>query len=232
MLHSPFAGTVINSEPFTVQLNFDPSGRPFVDRDYYRTLKENKCVVCGKEDDYVKKMIVPRDYRRHFPSSLKDHLSHDVLLLCVSCHQTSELHDLRLKQEIAETYSIPIRNNKTIEDAKLKRVRSAAKALVHGGDRIPEERRETLKNVVKEFLQEDSIDIDTLKTLPDIGTKKENELYIGTHGERVVSKLVENGTLREFVKMWREHFLNSMKPQFLPEFWSVDHNLTFQKKHE
>jgi len=220
-------GTVIKSEPFTVQLNFDPSGRPFVDRDYYTTVKENRCVVCGKEEDYVKKKVVPRDYRRHFPPSLKDHISHDILLLCVPCHQTSELHDLRLKEDIAEKYVVPLNNTKMIEDKQLKKVRSAAKALASRADEIPRERRSVLENIVKEFLQEDEINVDKLKTLAEIGTAKENKFYIGSHGERVVKKLIENGKLREFIKMWREHFLSTMKPEFLPIYWSVDHNLTY-----
>lgn len=222
----------MNSEPYTVQLNFDPSGRPFVDRDYYMTVKENKCVVCGKEDDYVKKMVVPRDYRRHFPASLKDHLSHDVLLLCVTCHRTSELHDLRLKREIAEEYSEPLGNSRSVEDPKLRKVRSAAKALMYGGESIPEQRRETLKTSVKEFLQAEEFTVEKLRELSEIGTTKENEFYMGSHGERVVAKLIENGTLRDFVKMWREHFLDSMKPKFLPNYWSIDHNLTFSTNDE
>ena len=192
------------------------------------TFKDNKCVVCGKEEDYVKKMVVPRDYRRHFPASLKDHISHDVLLLCVSCHQTSQLHDLRLRREIAEKYSVPLNNSRLSEDGRLKRVRSAAKALVHGGDQIPKQRQKDLKSVLKEFIDEDEIDLEKLKALSEITTTRANDSYSGSHGEHVVEKLVDTGTLREFVKMWREHFLSTMKPKFLPEYWSVDHNLTYQ----
>ena len=30
--------------------------------------------------------------------------------------------------------------------------------------------------------------------------------------------------LAELEKMWRQHFVDEMKPQFLPYMWSVDHN--------
>ena len=30
--------------------------------------------------------------------------------------------------------------------------------------------------------------------------------------------------LATFEKMWRQHFIDTMKPQFLPYLWSVDHN--------
>ena len=44
---------IICEEPFTVQLNFEPSGRSlegdedWVDDSYYSTDRENKCVCCG-----------------------------------------------------------------------------------------------------------------------------------------------------------------------------------------
>ncbi len=117
------SGDLINDDPYTVQLRFSPAGRPFIDRDYYTTEKENRCVVCSKGDDYVKKFVVPRDYRRHFPSYLKDHLSHDVLLLCVPCHQISEIHDLQLKRKLAEQHGVPLNSSKCSDDPKLRKVR-------------------------------------------------------------------------------------------------------------
>ena len=32
--------------------------------------------------------------------------------------------------------------------------------------------------------------------------------------------------INEFIKMWRNHFLDTMKPQFLPEFWESCKNET------
>ncbi len=225
-LFQSFSGHVVNEDPYTVQLKFDPSGRPFVDRDYYTTEKENRCVVCGKMDEYVKKMIVPRDYRRHFPSFLKDHLSHDVLLLCVLCKKISEIHDLQLKRKIAQQYDAPLNSSRAVDDPQLKRVRSAAKALMFSANQIPEERRGELELTLREFTKNETIDDETLKELAEIGTTKDNGFYVGSHGERVVAKIAEEDKLKDFVKMWREHFLTNMKPKYLPKLWSSDHNLT------
>lgn len=44
------------------------------------------------------------------------------------------------------------------------------------------------------------------------------------HGEKVVRYVMEHGTgLLEFQKRWRQHFLETMEPHFLPPLWSVDH---------
>ena len=57
------------------------------DADYYTTEKDNVCVVCGATEGVLRKMIIPHDYRKHFPQHFKDHMSHDVLLMCLDCHR-------------------------------------------------------------------------------------------------------------------------------------------------
>ena len=78
-----------------VRLKFEPAGRPEgAAGDYYLADKCNQCVVCGKDESYLRKYIVPHEYRKYFPEVMRDHQSHDVLLMCVHCHQRSNLHDL------------------------------------------------------------------------------------------------------------------------------------------
>lgn len=35
----------------------------------------------------------------------------------------------------------------------------------------------------------------------------------------------QEGGLVALERLWREHFLHEMRPQFLPELWSVEHNV-------
>ena len=42
------------------------------------------------------------------------------------------------------------------------------------------------------------------------------------HGFHVVSKLDTHEKLEEFIKMWRTHFVETMKPQYMPVGWSID----------
>jgi hypothetical protein len=41
---------------------------------------------------YLRHSIVPHTYRRHFPLRFKSHLSHDIVLLCLKCHQVCLNH--------------------------------------------------------------------------------------------------------------------------------------------
>ena len=88
-------GKYVDENESTVRLVFEPAGRPEGPAgDYYLTEKCNRCVVCGKDESYLRKYIVPHEYRKFFPEIMRDHQSHDVLLMCVSCHQNNNLHDL------------------------------------------------------------------------------------------------------------------------------------------
>lgn len=53
--------------------------------------------------------------------------------------------------------------------------------------------------------------------------RSSNSEYV-SHAEIVMGRLKEDDDIVEFTKRWRQHFLESMNPQFLPELWCVDHN--------
>ena len=55
---------LISHDPPILKLNFEPSGKPNKDREYYLVEKENVCVVCGRSDTYIRKNIVPHEYRK------------------------------------------------------------------------------------------------------------------------------------------------------------------------
>uniref|UniRef100_A0A3P9LS13 Exonuclease 3'-5' domain-containing protein 2 n=1 Tax=Oryzias latipes TaxID=8090 RepID=A0A3P9LS13_ORYLA len=225
-------GVLQSEDPFIVRLLFEPSGRPESQHDYYLTEKENLCVVCGKADSYIRKNIVPHEYRRHFPTELKDHNSHDILLLCTSCHAASNVHDGVLKQMLAEEFSAPQgceEGVRVFEDSDRRRVRSAARALLSSGDGLPEQRKEELQLLIRKFLnmeeEGEELTEEALQEAAGLETRILNEAYV-PHGLKVVRAHAQRGLrgLMELERRWRQHFLTSMQPRHLPPLWSVDHN--------
>lgn len=221
---------LLTDEPYTIRLTFEPAGRAVGEVGKYYTIpKENKCVVCGKEDTFIRKNVVPREYRKYFPVVMKNHTSHDILLLCTVCHQLSNMSDLNLRYKLADLCDAPIQsqeNVRLIEEPQLKKLKSAARALYRNGDQIPEPRRKELESqFLEHFPPGTTITSELLAEYFDIDIYKENENFL-RHGEKVVKYFIEGngGGIIQLEKMWREHFLNSMKPRFLPELWSVDHN--------
>ncbi|XP_063296231.1 exonuclease 3'-5' domain-containing protein 2 [Pelobates fuscus] len=220
-------GDLISNDPFIVKLRFEPSGRPESSVDYYLTVKENLCVVCGKRESYIRKNVVPHEYRRHFPIQMKDHNSHDVLLLCTSCHAVSNYHDASLKQRLSEEFNAPIgceEGVRMLEDPERRQVRSAARALLNAS-KLPEQRRNELLKEIKNHYGTEYITHETLQEAASLETRIFNESYV-PHGVKVVQSYAKGGlkSLMELEKRWRQHFLDSMQPKYLPPQWSVDHN--------
>ena len=51
--------------------------------------------------------------------------------------------------------------------------------------------------------------------------KQNNRIYYD-HGYHVMKKLDTEEKIENFVKLWRNHFINTMNPQHMPIGWSVD----------
>ncbi|KFP87331.1 PREDICTED: exonuclease 3'-5' domain-containing protein 2 [Acanthisitta chloris] len=220
-------GELVSTDPFVVKLRFEPSGRPESQVDYYLTVKENLCVVCGKRESYIRKNIVPHEYRRHFPIQMKDHNSHDVLLLCTSCHAISNYYDNHLKQQLAEEFGAPIGSEegvRLLEDPLRRQVRSGARALLNA-DSLPDPRRAELLQSIKDFFNTETVTPEMLQEAAGLETRICNESYM-PHGLKVVQCFAKGGlrSLMQLERRWRQHFLDSMQPKHLPEQWSVDHN--------
>ena len=225
-------GYKICDDPLTVRLKFEPSGRPEgKSGEYYLSVKQNICVVCGKDQSFLRKSIVPHEYRKYFPAVMKDHQSHDVLLMCVTCHQKSNLYDADVRRHLAELCDAPIGTEADVRvraNVDLKRVKSAGRALKCNAKmldltkKIPDRRLNELEDILKEHYQVAELTEDIIDQAANCDFNEENEEYV-PHSRAVVQYFLERGGLIQLEVLWRRHFLDRMKPQHLPPLWSVDH---------
>ena len=214
-------GEVVSRHPTTLRLFFEPKGRDGADHPYTTAEKENICVVCGSKEDITRHHVVPRCFRKHFPIERKEHAIHDVLILCIKCHNEYEDHAFKLKQRISDETGIPIGGCGYRVNKEYYGVRTAAHALYGSYDKIPEPRRTELLNRLRDFFGKQEI-------------TKEDMIYAGKidlvvadpdfkpFGQVVVEQLE---SIDEFILQWRRHFIEVMKPKHLPAFWSVDNAL-------
>uniref|UniRef100_L7M0H0 Putative 3-5 exonuclease n=1 Tax=Rhipicephalus pulchellus TaxID=72859 RepID=L7M0H0_RHIPC len=215
-----------DDEPVAVQLNFEPSNRPVLDSQYYTQNKDNLCVVCNSKQSLVRKNVVPHEYRKYFPEIMKNHISHDILLLCLRCHQISNLRDGDLRRALAKECNAPIESGvlgKVLDDPELRKVRSAGRALVKARKSLPQDRVELLEDVLRKHFGVDEVTDDVIRTASEIDTKIYNEEFV-PHGFKVVEHYKSSSGLVSFEMRWRQHFLDTMKPQYMPAMWSVDHH--------
>ncbi|XP_068690775.1 uncharacterized protein [Montipora foliosa] len=194
-----FLGHLTSLDPYTVQLDFEPAGRPGTEDYYYLNFKDNVCVVCGSDESYMRKNVVPHDYRRHFPLVMKDHHSHDILLTCPKCHCLANHHDDQLRKELAIKYNAPLGNAavcRLVEDPVLRKVKSAARALNYAGNKIPEDRHQELSIIVQKYFnapvltQEIIMQAAAMETQPDEMTR--------THLGEFTNELNYQQFIREF----------------------------------
>ncbi|XP_070492794.1 exonuclease 3'-5' domain-containing protein 2-like [Chironomus tepperi] len=219
-------GTLVESEPtFTVRLNFKPAGMPVGEvGEYYQAKKENKCVVCGREDELIRKNVVPHEYRRYFPIVMKEKSSHDICLLCFHCHQISNMSDIKIKRMLEAKCDAPIYELPHNEDdlKKFRYIQRSARALLNQKIKIPEQRRTELEKIVQAAYPDKTLTTDFLN---EIVNESEPQIEHKTsHGELVVDFYKKNDGLIELEKIFRQHFLDTMQPQFMPKLWNINHN--------
>ncbi|ESO08802.1 hypothetical protein HELRODRAFT_190612 [Helobdella robusta] len=218
-------GEKISDNPLTVKLLFEPAGRPTSESDYYLQEKDNRCVVCGLPESYIRKNIIPHEYRKHFPVIFKEHKSHDVVLLCSKCHLISNQYDSRVKFSLARKYDATIRSDKYVSSAATTKVKSAAKALYNdrGHDKIPTQRQQELRNCLKEYFKVDEFYDELVDRGFSLDVEKQINENFEEHGLKVTRSVIAENGLIKFERMWRQHFLDSMKPAYMPNLWSVNH---------
>ena len=109
--------------------------------------------------------MIPHEYRKHFPIEMKDHNSHDVLLLCTSCHAISNYYDNHLKQQLAREFQAPIGS-----EEGLRQVRSGARALLNA-ESLPAHRKEELLQALREFYRTDTVTEEMLQEAASLETR-------------------------------------------------------------
>ncbi|TVU38885.1 hypothetical protein EJB05_12280, partial [Eragrostis curvula] len=163
---------LIEDSPPAIMLLFEPKGRPEdEDNEFYIQSKKNICVGCGEKSHYIRYRIIPSCYRMHFPEHLKSHRSHDIVLLCVDCHEIAHAAAEKYKRRIAQEFGIPLFVQKIVNSGnisliadssesadKLNRtgvsplqLRTAAMALLRHGSNMPSKRCEELMQIVKSY---------------------------------------------------------------------------------
>lgn len=118
----------------TIKLRFELKKRNSdkENKDLYATSfldeqRVNHCVVCGNDKGCMKYHVVPTIYRQNLPDQLKLHKSHDIVLLCLGCHERANKFADTLRENLANSFGIPTSlfpieyqiNNKTAHIIKL-----------------------------------------------------------------------------------------------------------------
>jgi hypothetical protein len=229
----------------TIKLTFTPKGNGFEDNEEFgRNVRIVRCVVTGIGDDLQRHHIVPYCYRTYFPEEYKSKNHHDVVLINHEVHSEYEKHAVLYKDEIARIYNVKTISELNGDYTKFLREKGKSNSLLLNAlhsifksyNKLPQE----IKTEKLRFISDQTeipynvieglnyIQLYKLYLLLVEDHKLKIEAYKGQnranfdHGYYVVQKLDTEEKIEEFVKLWRNHFINTMKPKFMPKGWSVD----------
>ena len=228
-----------------IKLTFIPKGNGFEDNEEFgRGIREAKCVVTGREDGLQRHHIVPYCYRSYFPEEFKSKNHHDVVLINHEIHSEYEQLANLYKDDIAEAFGVmTINEYNIIYPAKLHNIGKEDSILINAinslfkcYNKMPEEAKIKQLYYIAENI---NIPYDTIKNfsyiqmyklylllkqqhINEIELFKQQNRHLYDHGYHVVKKLDTEEKIMKFVKLWRNHFIDTMQPKFMPTGWSVD----------
>ena len=212
-------------ESKAIQLLFEPKSTSGPDT-YNKSHKKNICVVCGDSTNFMRHYVVPYCYRTLFPAKYKTHLPHDIVILCPDCHLHSEQTTQKRQKELeAALRTNPETARSVIPDKALRTLKSKVLALLNRRAQLPQDKVEEYETRIKTHFGMDPSQLmspEVLALALTMETSRPNPHYIpGPH--IVVTQLTNTDEqIEEFIRGWREHFLTTMQPRFLPVGWGKD----------
>lgn len=228
-----------------IRFTFKPKGNGFEDdEEFGRGIRENKCVVSGLEDGLQRHHIVPYCYRTYFPEKYKSKNHHDVVLVNHEIHSDYEQEANTYKDEIARIYGVKTITEYNVEyTLKLREVGKESSILINAihslfqsYGRMPD----SIKIEKLQFISErTNIPYSVIERLSyiqmyklylllkeqhndEIDAFKAENRYLYDHGYHVVQNLNTEEKIEEFVKLWRNHFIQTTNPKYMPHGWSID----------
>jgi hypothetical protein len=228
-----------------IELTFIPRGNGFEDNEEFgRSVRETRCVVTGVENGLQRHHIVPYCYRTYFPEEFKSKNHHDVVLINYEIHSEYEHKAVEYKDVIARMFNVKTIGELNVEyTLKLREMGKGTSILLNSihsifksYNKMPEE----IKLEKLHFVSEQTdIPYNIIANLTyiqfyklyllikeehiiSIIKFKEENRHLYDHGYHIVQKLDTEEKIEDFVKLWRNHFIDTMQPQFMPNGWSVD----------
>ena len=228
-----------------IKLTFIPKGNGFEDdEEFGRSSRIVQCVVTGISEGLQRHHIVPYCYRTYFPEIYKSKNHHDVVLMNFEIHSEYEQKANAFKDEIARIYNVKtigeLNAEYTLKLRELGKPNAIILNTIHSIFKIYGRlSREELIDKLHYVADNSNLPFETLvkynyiqlfKLYQLLREDHINEIYEFKgiyrkqydHGYHVVQKLDTEEKIEDFVKLWRNHFVDTMQPLFMPTGWSVD----------
>lgn len=210
----------------TLQIFFEPKRYPKTNNaNEYKI--DNKCVVCGYEDDEKDELnkeytslnsvfIVPSEFIKKYPLEIRQNQrTIKKIILCETCTGKYNKLQKKNKLDLYEKY-------KLYYDYELSHINKLCKQILANrrGKKIKDIEDTLIKNL-KKYFNEKEITEDIIRNYSIIPPSR---FYKNLNGkdspeEYIIEQYINTNKLQDFESIWIELFLTEMKPQFLLKNW-------------
>lgn len=175
--------------------------------------RQNQCVVCASKEALTRHHVVPRCYRSHMAAEEVQHNAHDVVMVCTPCHDRYETSAEILKKRLSDEYGIPLSGTVVGDKQLQKAIRNAR--LINSQHPAPQSRIDQARDQIAAYVGR----LPTQEDITELGTRdmKQTIKFTASHGELLMQQVKDH---KEFCTMWRRHFIHTMQPKHMPEYWS------------
>jgi len=199
-------------EPHVIRLKFYPKGNGRNGIPFFETKKEFRCVCCGSEENLTKHHCVP-SWIRIFMQPKYKRSHYDVLYLCLGCHHEYESIAYIFKKDLFLKNGIDTRTNEYNHSVKW------ISSLLQHKDKMPNDRIKYLLDKISSVFDRE-VNIDELQDLLVIAKNNSSEIDLRKINRKLFDQFPDE---EELILLFRHHFLETMKPKFLPEHWDADY---------
>ena len=214
-----------------------------------KCIRKNICVVCGSDNKLQRFSIVPVYYFQHITRKIGVQRIHDIVLLChnakyydlkgkpITCHRIALKNQTEFQAELLTSNNI-ITHLPNDAFKGLKDARGCARLLKQFKNDIkfPENKRNKLLEIIGKYygMSLDEIKnnisdemIEKLISLKPTRNDKHKKQIQFKLREKQLEQLVKcfDNDYQKFVAAWRKSFVETSKPQFLPDYWAADNCL-------
>jgi exonuclease 3'-5' domain-containing protein 2 len=205
---------ILSEEPLRLRLNFQLNGTGHHGDDFYLQERESLCVVCGAKENLTLHHVVPISFRCYFPEALKSNSHHDVLPICLPDHHRYNTHEYQFRKVLEAEYDAPLDGVVHTQTRYSSKVVKFAYAIRYSGDEMPSAR---INQLFAELDQMLGHRVSMREIIHICDTKVRQCAW--SQGEIIFWQLTD---IQTFIRRWRQHFVDTMAPKFLPPHWSID----------
>jgi len=201
-------GLATKKDDNSIILNFQPDMNGLNEFKKEEIPRENKCVVCGDDDNLCKINTIGHQYRCRFPDKYKRRRSWTIVVLCYNCSGSMSSLQHMIDQEILNEYGISkddishifTKFRKMIKNIQNGMNNSEVKnqTLIKAYGHLPT--KEEIENILKELDSSWHNHYKEFKSVYDF----------------IVNDLIVNNKIHEFELRWIKEFIDNLEPEYLP----------------